>query len=68
MKNKIEIGAVFQRNDYHKDSSVPNYYVIITHIDNRYINARRVLLNNSLVHESISWNREEFLLFFRGIE
>jgi len=61
----IEVGAVFQRNDYHRDNSTPNYYVIVTYIDDGYIYGRRPAFNGELVHESVSWKKEEFPHFFR---
>lgn len=63
----IEVGTVFQRNDYHKDKSTPSYYVIVTHIRDGYIYGRRTAFNYELVHENVEWQIEEFPHFFKRI-
>jgi hypothetical protein len=60
----IEVGAIFQRNNLYRRGDVPNYYMIITEVDNNYIYARRQTFYNESIHETVSWVKEDVLRFF----
>ncbi len=58
----MEIGDVYKRTDYHRIVSV--YYVVVVSMDKSYIITRREMINNSLVHENITWHIKDFLECF----
>lgn len=62
----IEIGAVFQRNDYCKNSNVPNYYVVVISNKSGYIRGRRQIFGE-LDHEDIGWTTEDFSKYFKEV-